>query len=148
MKKTLLILITGILFSCGQALPDLKYDKITHMSWVQADVHSKSEGSRVLWFQFFDRIDEDPDYSNASDEVNGHPARISQNNSIWMLINDRFEIRLIADNETELYQDTEKLIEFIQAFDFRSMENYTAEEQLTGDALLPFIPDIEGFPEL
>ncbi|OHD64168.1 MAG: hypothetical protein A2176_00825 [Spirochaetes bacterium RBG_13_51_14] len=124
-------------------LNDLEYLDISTLSWLQATVKKKN-GEAVLWFQVFDKdgdaatIDS---YKTSADRLDEYPAKIFENKWIWMLVNDRIEIRLMADETAKDYQDTEKLKKFMHAFDIPEMEKITGPK-LVGKDLMKFIPKL------
>ena len=151
MQKTGLKYVTFLTFmlvmtGCGSGLPsDLEYQNVVKVQWLQADVVSGSSGQRVMWFQLFDRSGDQQSinfYRNAPDEVRGHPARVSDN-SIWVLVAGRFEIRLNADNNAGSAGSPENMTRLLEAFDLRAMAAYEGEA-LDGEGLVRFLPDLPG----
>lgn len=135
-----------MIFSLGcDEKKDLSYDRITTGKWVGANVVSKKASNRVMWFQFFDQQGEKNTYTKTKKKVLGFPAKVFDNKHIWILINDRFEIRLMADSKEESYQDNEKLTAFLSAFDLEAMKSYTGKERVPATELRKWIPKIEGF---
>jgi hypothetical protein len=58
------------------------------------------------------------------------------------LINNRFEIRLIADSKSTLFQNTAKLKSFIKMFDIKAMANNNSSQKLTIDELKMLVPKL------
>ena len=141
-----LVLASSLLFSGCKKGNKLEYKSLGGTMWLSADVIIKGTKKRVMWFQFFDRIDKREDavnhYANQTEKVAGFPASISKNNFVWVLINNRFEIRLVADSKNKLYQNTEKLKKFIMAFDIKAMAKYQGEQKLSPDELKKFVPKL------
>lgn len=147
LPKFLMVMAIALMLSaCSSGLPsDLEYGNIARMQWLQADVVSGSSGQRVMWFQLFDRSGDQQAidfYRNAPDALAGHPARLSDD-SIWVLVAGRFEIRLQADASAGQAGSTENLTRLIEGFDLRGMAGYGGEP-LQGDGLVRFAPDLPG----
>ncbi len=149
MKKYFtVLLICSVIIAVGSCkknrFTDLEYASISTYDWLQANVQKKDSKERVLWFQVFDQV-ENPSiingYKKAEDTVQGHPAKIFENKWIWILINDRIEIRLLAEDTVKEYQNTEKLKNFIGAFDLKGLEKIN-DEKVDGKKLKEFIPEL------
>lgn len=150
MKQTMLIAIASIFIlpafglSCMKSgLRNLEYEDVGIHEWVQASVKKKG-GDRVMWFQVFDNVDDSSikdSYKNSSETFEKYPAKIYADKWIWILVNDRIEIRLIADDASEDYKNTEKLKEFLRAFDLGGMEKVTGPKVAAKD-LEKFIPQL------
>jgi hypothetical protein len=147
MKKLLLFSILlsliPIIFavSCKNAVRGLEYSDVSTFDWLQANVKNK-EGNNVLWFQVFDQVGDAKTiegYKNSSERIGKYPARIFDNKWIWLMVNNRIEIRCIADNKSKEFQSNEKLKEFILAFDLEGMGRVTGPK-LKGTDLKKFIP--------
>lgn len=118
MKKALALLVLGHMIilavgpSCkGDKWKNLHYSEISAFDWLQANVKNKS-GENVLWFQIFDQVDDKATidgYKTSPEKVSNYPAKIFENKWIWIMVNNRIEIRLIADDKTREFQDTNKL---------------------------------------
>lgn len=76
-------------------------------------------------------------------ELLPYPAKVAKDLHIWILVGDRFEIRLMGDSKAEDYKNTLKLRDFILAFDLDSMEDYSGPK-LEKDQLKRFLPSLEG----
>lgn len=137
----MIMLSAACVVSCNKGLKNLEYSNISTFDWLQANVINK-RGENVLWFQVFDQVGDKKTiegYKNAKDKVGKYPAKIYDNKWIWMMINNRFEIRLIADDKSKDFQNNERLKEFIQTFDFAGMEKVDGPK-LKGADLKKFIP--------
>ncbi|MBP7735866.1 MAG: hypothetical protein KA369_07830 [Spirochaetes bacterium] len=151
MKKLLTPLIIVHMFivafypSCkGDSWKNLQYSEISAFEWLQANVKDRS-GEAVLWFQIFDQIDDKATiegYKNSTEKVGKYPAKIFENKWIWILVNNRIEIRLIADEKMKDFQDTNKLKKFIESFDLAGMEKITGPK-VKGKDLQKFIPKLK-----
>jgi hypothetical protein len=148
MKKSLILFfgfIIAIFFnSCkGNDLAGLEYADISIGDWLQANVQKKS-GERVMWFQVFDMQNERAtieSYADISDKLKKYPAKINNNKWVWILVNKRIEIRLIADDKSKDYQDTEKLKKFLLSFDLAGMEGVTGDK-ISGKEMQKFLPQL------
>lgn len=58
------------------------------------------------------------------------------------MVNNRIEIRLIADDKTREFQDTNKLKKFIETFDLAGMEKISGP-RVKGKDLQKFIPKLK-----
>lgn len=127
--------------ACNKGLTNLEYSNISTFDWLQANVINKN-GENMLWFQVFDQIGDDKTidgYKNARDRVGQYPAKIYENKWIWIMINNRIEIRLIADDRSKEFQNVDKMKEFLQAFDCAGLNRVTGPK-LKGADLKKFIP--------
>ena len=126
--------------------PQLVYSSVNDVGeFLGANVKIKGEEKDVFWFHFLDN-EGDADaigfYDNAPDKVDKYPANITENENIYMLIADRFEIRIVADSENDKFKNTQKLKDFINQFDLDAMEAFDGEK-LNGEGLRQFIPTLE-----
>lgn len=143
MVKLILTFIMSLaLVSCGAG--GLKYSRVSDFgSFLSADV-TKS-GKKVMWFQVFDQV-EKPDsiksYEQAKDKVATYPAKKNQGKWIWILVGNRFEIRLVADSKSKLYQDEKKLEEFINTFDLAGLAGVSQTTKLTAKQMRKYIPNL------
>jgi len=122
---------------------DLRYSDVSLFDWLQASVKNKS-GEQVLWFQVFDQVDDRATidgYKTSREKIDSYPVKIFENKWIWMMVNNRIEIRLIADDKTKDFQNTEKLKKFILSFDLAGMEKVTGP-RIKGKDLEKFIPGL------
>lgn len=152
MKKTRVTIaaclaLSGLLFlSCKKIdSNDLEYQHITKKEHLQAYVKKKG-GMMVLWFQVYDRSDGTDEFKRIQEpavEIEGYPAKIREDHSIFMLVNDRMEIRLTAFGAVKDFQDTGKLEQFIRLFDLSGMAKVTGPK-LKADELEKFIPVLGG----
>lgn len=150
MKKIILLSIIGLFtlfaagFSCKSgSWNDLEYSDISAFDWLQATVKNK-KGEGVLWFQVFDQVDDKATidgYKNSSEKLGKYPVKIFDNKWIWMMVNNRIEIRLIADEKSKEFQNSDKLKKFILSFDLTGIEKVTGP-RLKGKDLEKFIPKI------
>ncbi|MBN1533730.1 MAG: hypothetical protein JXA20_13760 [Spirochaetes bacterium] len=156
MKKRLIVTVVsvcavtlGVVFSQSQEsevdLTKLKYGRVSAYSFVQADVHQKSDNKRVIWFQLFDRKDDkstvDGYKASYVKQLGKYPAKIAANMHIWMLVGNRFEIRLMGDRESQEYRNTGKLAGFIMKFDLTGMEEYSGPP-ISGKELVKYCPKL------
>ncbi|HNW29997.1 MAG TPA: hypothetical protein PKN50_16075 [Spirochaetota bacterium] len=139
-----LFALSAIVFSCKSgSWNDLQYSDVSQFDWLQANVKNKS-GEQVLWFQVFDQVDDKvtiDGYKNSKEKIEKYPAKIFENKWIWMMVNNRIEIRLIADDKTRDFQNTDKLKKFILSFDLAGMEKVTGPK-IKGKDLEKFIPKL------
>lgn len=150
MKKSSLLTLAVILalsafvVSCKSGgWNDLRYSDVSLFDWLQASVKNKS-GEQVLWFQVFDQVDDRATidgYKTSREKIDTYPVKIFENKWIWMMVNNRIEIRLIADDKTKDFQNTEKLKKFILSFDLAGMEKVTGP-RIKGKDLEKFIPGL------
>ena len=122
---------------------NLEYSDISAFDWLQASVKNK-KGEGVLWFQVFDQVDDKATidgYKNSKEKVGKYPAKIFENKWVWMMVNNRIEIRLIADEKNKEFQDTDKLKKFIQSFDLAGMEKVNGRK-IKGNEMEKFIPKL------
>ena len=138
-KVTITLLITlsaGLLFFSGcKGKNELQYKSLWGSQWLSGDV--VQNGKRVMWFQLFDQIEEKDkaikSYKDNKKKINGkYPATISDS-MIWILINDRIEIRLMADSKNKAYHGKEKLKKFINMFDLAGLEKISGPKAKTDD---------------
>ncbi len=149
-KKASFLSIIGILallaigISCKSgSWNELVYSDVSAFDWLQANVKNKS-GEGVLWFQVFDQVEDKATidgYSTSTEKIGKYPAKIFDNKWIWMMVNKRIEIRLIADDKSKDFQNTEMLKNFILSFDLAGMEKVTGPK-IKGKDLEKFIPKI------
>ncbi len=151
MKKTILtalfVCALAMMFSYAQDdridLSELKYGRVSAYSFVQADVHQKSDDQKVIWFQLFDRLDDKDTAGSYSQShvkrLDKYPAKIAENMHIWILIGNRFEIRLMGDSKAPEYRNTARLRNFIMKFDLKGMEKYDGP-LLKGQEMVKFLP--------
>lgn len=140
-------IISGLFFiSCKKNdIKDLEYRGTYKKKYVEAYVYKK-DGAMVLWFQVLDQIDDKSSiaiYKKAIDKVDKYPAKIYKDRSIWMLVNNRMEIRVTADDRAKDFQNTDELKNFIKLFDLAGMEKVTGPK-LKPDELEKFIPPLGG----
>ncbi len=132
--------------SCANsAFRNLEYEDVSIHDWIQASVKKKN-GQRVIWFQVFDHLDDasiKESYLTSTDTFGKYPAKIYENKWVWILVNDRIEIRLIADDDEDDYQNTDRLKEFLRAFDLAGMEKITGPKVAAGD-LEAYIPRLNS----
>ena len=150
MKKTISIVaacfvIIGLFgVSCKKlGMKDLGYVNVSANNCYQAYVKKKG-GDIVLWFQVFDNIDDKAvlaSYKNVADKVENYPAKIYKDKWIWLLIKDRMEIRLIADDKAKEFQNTDELKKFIKSFDLEGMAKVTGPKMKAKD-MEKFIPKL------
>lgn len=148
MKKLISLLaviaLLPLAISCKKSgLKDLEYQGLSTFDWLQANVKKKG-GDGVMWFQVFDQVDDKgtlDSYKNTKDKVDKYPAKIFENKWIWLLVNDRIEIRLLADDKSKDYQNTQKLKDFINAFDLSGLEKITGPK-IKGKDLEKYIPKL------
>lgn len=138
---------SGLFFlSCKKIdINDLEYQHITKKEHLQAYVKKKG-GMMVLWFQVYDRPDGTDEFKRIQEptvEIEGHPAKIREDHSIIMMVNERIEIRLTAFGAVKDFQDTGKLEQFIRLFDLSGMAKVTGPK-LKADELEKFIPVLGG----
>ncbi len=147
MKKIISLLaviaLMPLAFSCKKSgLKDLEYQGLSSFDWLQANVKKKG-GEGVMWFQVFDQVKDKNiinSYKNDAKEKFGkYPAKIFENKWIWIMVNDRIEIRLLADDKSKEYQNTQRLKDFLSAFDLAGMEKITGP-MLKGKDLEKYIP--------
>ena len=120
---------------------DLEYSDISATDWLQANVKKKS-GEGVLWFQVFDQVEDEltlDGYRSSSERINSYPAKIYENKWVWLMVNNRIEIRVIADSTSNDFQNTDKLKKFILSFDLAGMKKIGGTK-LKGRDLEKFIP--------
>ena len=153
MKKLIPVVILAFvvcsIVSCKKnEFKGLKYDGTMAMdskdSWLQTDVKNK-DGKRVLWFQVFDQVNEEKtieSYKNSTDKVEKYPANINKDKWIWMMVNNRIEIRLLADDGSKDFQNTDKLKKFILSFDLKGLEAIKGDK-VTAKELQKYIPKFE-----
>lgn len=147
LKRVLLFLIVPtflFITSCKKAPGDLQYQDLSGMSWVTGKVVKGDK--KVMWFQLFDNIDKQEkakkQYASKTKKVNGkYPATISDS-MVWVLINDRIEIRLMADSTNKEYQTKEKLLEFINSFDIDGLASISGDKKDVAE-LKKFCPKLE-----
>ena len=150
MKKVISLLavlaLMPLAFSCKKSgLKDLEYQGLSAFDWLQVNVKKKG-GEGVMWFQVFDQVEDKAtidSYKNAKEKVGKYPAKIFENKWIWVMINDRIEIRLLADDKSKDYQNTQKLKDFLNAFDLAGMEKITGAK-LKGKDLEKYITKLGG----
>lgn len=146
MKKLISLLImlalVPLTLSFGaDELKELEYQGLIAYDWLQVNVKNK-KGDRVLWFQVFDQADDKSageSYKNVGEKVGKYPAKILENKWVWIMINDRIEIRLLADDKSKDYQNTQKLKDFLYAFDLSGMEKIKGPK-LKGKDLEKYLP--------
>lgn len=154
MKKTLslltaCLLLAGVslsLFSCKKnSAKDLAYQGISKNKYIEAYVNKKG-GVMVLWLQVLDRIDDKANvdsYKKSAVKFEKYPAKIYDDKSVWILVNNRIEIRVTADDTAKDFQDTGELKQFIKLFDLAGMEKVTGPK-LKAEDLEKFIPVLGG----
>jgi hypothetical protein len=137
--------MAGAFLACKGGGDQLEYSGVSAYDWVQANVQVKANKQAAMWFQLFDQADNEAavkGYQNASEKMDKYPASIFANKFVWILVNNRFEIRLMADDKSPEYQNTEKLKGFLRRFDLAGMEGYTGAK-LSGEELRKFIPKLK-----
>jgi hypothetical protein len=147
-KKTVsIIMLCALIVSISACkknqFKDLVYGDVTTTDWLQAGVKKKN-GESVLWFQVFDQKENSgiaDSYRTTEKKVDNYPAKIFDNKWIWLLVNDRIEIRLIADDKSVEFKNNDKLRDFILTFDLSGMEKVTGPA-LKGKDLEKFIPKL------
>ena len=152
MKK--IFVITAVLcfsltfISCKSGSKSLAYSYASGGTWLQADVSYKGTKTKVMWFQLFDQIDKKDEavkrYKNSRNKVAGNPATTVSDNMVWVLVADRYEIRLIAASKSKDYKKKAKLIGFIKMFDLSGMKKAATGPKLTGEQLKKFAPKLPG----
>jgi hypothetical protein len=118
-----------------------KYSDIECSDWLQIEV-SRQDGVKILFFQVFDQIGDIEiinSYKNQNDRFRNYPAKIEENQFIWILVNNRFEIRLIIETDSNEYHNTEKLKQFLSKFNYSEMEK-SYFNKLNCEELKKFIP--------
>jgi hypothetical protein len=122
---------------------DLQYINMSANNCFQVYVKKKG-GDTVLWFQVFDNMDDKAvlnSYKTVADKIDKYPAKIYKDKWIWLLVNNRMEIRLIADDKSKDFQNTEQLTKFIKMFDLDAMEKVTGPKMKAQD-LEKFVPKL------
>ncbi|MFC1669744.1 hypothetical protein ACFL20_05075 [Spirochaetota bacterium] len=152
MKK--IFVITAVLCfslaftSCRKGAKSLAYSYASGGTWLQADVSYKGTKNKVMWFQLFDQVDKKDEavkrYKNSRNKVAGNPATTVSNSMVWVLIADRYEIRLIAASKSKDYKNKKKLVDFINKFDLSGMKKAASGPKLTGEQLKKFAPKLPG----
>jgi len=123
----------------------LGYTDISTYDWLQANVVKKSTGEKVCWFQIFDWVNEKSTietYKKLQTSVGKYPANISDNKWVWIMVNDRIEIRLLADDNSKDFQDTDKLKGFILTFNLDGLSKITGDK-VSGQELLKYVPKLD-----
>jgi hypothetical protein len=80
--------------------------------------------TRVLWFQMFDQRNDQATkdgYKTATFKVGKYPAKKMDNKFVWALINN-IEIRAVADDKAKDFQNTDKIVKFLQKFNLAGLE--------------------------
>ena len=148
MKKTIsLLMLCALILSAAACkknnFKNLEYDGLTTTDLLQANVKKKN-GESVLWFQVIDQKENKDiaeSYRTGTRKVDDYPVKIYDNKWVWLLVNNRIEIRLIADDKCKDFKNTEKLQNFIRAFDLSGMEKVSGPV-LKGKDLEKFIPKL------
>jgi hypothetical protein len=138
-------LVAGSFPACKGDGNSLEYSGISAYDWVQAYVYMKANKQAVMWFTLSDQIDNEAavkGYRDATETMDKYPASIFENRFVWILVNNRFEIRLTAEDKSSEYQNTEKMKNFLRRFDLAGMEGY-AGPKLSGEELRKFIPKLK-----
>ncbi len=149
MRKTVPVLVLSVVSCCilmcgGGAGDALDYSSVNVYDWVQASVRNRESKHDVMWFQVFDQTGNGgivKSYQGSSEKVGHCPASIFENKYVWVLVNNRFEIRLMADDRSPDFQNTKKLKDFIRRFDLAGMESYNGPK-LKGEEIRKFIPKL------
>lgn len=149
-KKTFSLIVVFVVsvgmfgVSCKKiSMKDLRYVNVSTKNCYQAYV-KKKKGDIVLWFQIFDNIDEKAvvnSYKRVADKVGKYPAKIYKDKWVWVLVNNRMEVRLIADDRAKDFKSTGELTKFIEKFDLKGMEKVTGPKMKAED-LAKFIPKL------
>lgn len=128
-------------------LDDLEYGRVSAYGFLQADVMEAGTDKRVIWFQLFDQVEDqktiDSYNGRSAPELLPYPAKVAKDLHIWMLVGNRFEIRLIGDSKAPAYRKTEVLRDFILTFDLDAMEDYSGPK-VEKEALKQFLPKLKG----
>lgn len=106
----------------------------------------KKSGESVLWFQVFDQVGDAmtvDGYRNSGDRINTYPAKIYENRWVWMKVNNRIEIRVIANSKSNDIQETVVLKKFILSFDLSVMKRFRGP-RLKGKDHEKFMPGLGG----
>ena len=142
-----LVCVIGLSFvSCKKnEFAGFKYDSFTASddpgSFLAVQVLDKN-GKQACWFHMLDQVGQDnSSYTNSTEKVGKYPASISPNNHVWILVNNRFEIRLVADSETEVFKNTEMLKKFLMSFDLAGLEAVQGDK-ISPKAMAKFIPQL------
>lgn len=138
------ILIALQACSSGVDLKKLEYYEMGEdREWFYARVKEKG-GKHALWFQMFDHINDRlarGSYVLTGQKIGKYPAKIDADRWIWILVNNRIEIRVFADERSSKYMSTPLLTQFIKAFDLNGMEKVCGRE-LTAAGLKKYIPKL------
>ncbi|HNR87335.1 MAG TPA: hypothetical protein PKM65_03250 [Spirochaetota bacterium] len=139
------VLMAACAAGCGKgSYGGLKYGDIVPGDWLQANVVDAKTMKRAMWFQIFDQKGDDSIvsyYKKSSETVAGYPANVNKDKWIWILINNRIEIRLLADDEHPDFQKTEKLAEFLKRFDLTGLSKIDGAK-VQGSALRKYMPKL------
>jgi hypothetical protein len=138
----MVLMVVGVSCKKGE-WKDLEYSDISAFDWLQANV-KKNNGEGVLWFQVFDQVEDTltiDGYKSSNEKVNKYPAKIFENKWIWLIVNNRIEIRVIADDKSKDFQSTDQLKKFILSFDLAGMQKITGPK-LKGKDLEKYIPKL------
>lgn len=142
-----LVCVIGLsLMSCKKnEFAGYKYDSFTASddpgSFLAVQVLGKN-GKQACWFHMLDQVGQDNSlYTNSSEKVGKYPASISQDNHVWILVNNRFEIRLVADSESEVFKNTEMLKKFLMSFDLQGLEGIQGGK-VSPKVLAKYIPQL------
>ncbi len=148
MRRTLSLLVVFLVsiglfgVSCKKVgMKDLQYVNVSANNCYQAYV-KKKKGDIVLWFQVFDNVDDKAvinSYKTVSDKIEKYPAKIYKDKWVWVLVNNRMEVRLIADDKAKDFQSSEELMKFVKEFDLDGMEKVTGPKMKASE-LEKFIP--------
>lgn len=150
MRRTLSLLVACLVsfgvfgVSCKKvSMKDLQYVNVSANNCYQAYV-KKKKGDIVLWFQVFDNVDDKAvinSYKTVSDKIDKYPAKIYKDKWVWVLVNNRMEVRLIADDKAKDFQNSEELTKFIKEFDLDGMEQVTGPK-MKAQELEKFVPKL------
>ncbi len=149
MKKiTIFGLITVMFFglACGgKKFPGIEYSEIGCYDWLQVNVVRRG-GDKVLWLQIYDQKDEKDviaSFLESGEKVGKFPAKIYENQWVFVLVNKRFEIRLVADEKAKDFRNTARLKEFFYAFDLDGLQKIRGG-RITCRELKKYLPPLPG----
>jgi hypothetical protein len=149
-----MIFATALAISLAASLPMCKknefrsyrYDSYTASddvdSFLGVTILDK-DGKRAVWFHMLDQAGNDvSSYDNARDKVGQWPAMVSENVHVWILVNRRFEIRLMAADESDDFKDTEKLKKFLMSFDLDGLSKVPGEK-ISPREMAKYLPKLD-----
>ncbi|MCP4133989.1 MAG: hypothetical protein GY754_23680 [bacterium] len=149
MKRAVSLILTCLIAcvcaACGDENVVLDYSFIQGGDYLHASVIRQNDRQRVLWFQVLDQVKDSATidgYRNVLEKLGDYPVKVELDKWVWIMVNERIEIRVMADEKADDFRDTRKLLEFLGMFDLEGLKKIRGYVR-NGKQLRKYIPKLD-----